>query len=922
MKNLILKIITVVFLTTLYVSANSFSVTENASEQKDDEIAAAQAAGLNVYSANITEINENATQSEQKQLDMTNTENTLMYFDEEKAAYDAKQAEKNGEVYVGVADEKTCVDIKDMKCPNLLPYMTQYSVQTAYINPAAGEVKCIVYDTLKAAKFNNFNQIVPVAERTFKRKVCADEFSYASNRDTSLEAEETRQTIELRQAEMKDQQMKYTVDYKTSGGETYLDLGDLLDALSTIDGEKINLEETLQQWEVKMKSGFTIKPNEIVMENFKGNLKDLISYYSGKEIDDADLIAELDNKVKMQDKNKIVTNSQYVMYLDFFVNANVLIADVLTYVLIMVIGWNVIMGWGFQAATAKVTGKQDHENHAGRAVFGVVTYIMLFVGSSENVLVQNAVLANGESKRVELETQRIQTAVRYIYSLANDVSDKMAKIAINSYLKGLNATSDVASMDMFDSLTGEKKAIEKEQDYLKEINEQCVDFYSIASLENYMKNYRTRLLENQNTKKIEEFNFMGTVSNVLNAKVSEFGRNLIAYDVSYEYGDLTVNPWPRSEREAFAIMAESGVNPYAHIEDGGLMKQKQRNIPNFNKDFISLSGCYYNKKKIIENVNRISSLEKKIKKISNTDEYNKKVEHLKVVHDMMWKNYAEMGYISIAFLPATSILIDDDGALGDGKARKAELESVSEDTFAKKIAESIPLLALFGGNEMAQMINNVLQTLPYSKVINKFLGDEPGVFSYYLSIQVIESMLDAMVLVVLITGSLLAFMVLALQKLWTFMATIFLVIYTFHSNQEEKVSASIAKMIAIAFKSVLLVVSIFVAIYSISLLDGLQALLVNSFFNNMGVLGDISSDIDSVSRSGISTMIENSFVQYSYIGVTYVGFAVIKIYVAYHVIFKLPEFFYELIETNTGQAANQLNDTIQQVQENQNFRGV
>lgn len=894
-----------------------------------------------------------------------------IYTENSKKMWDKTQKRISGEEAASVGNEKktiyfqdlnapsTCESLEALKCPPLKPeYRAKFRVATEYIDPLRGEVKCSVFDLDKTnGLVIKENLIVPFHKnlvmdkdlyeesKIFSRGSCKRYYDPKLNPDNSDKIDSARSMIYEKQNELKNMEMKYTVDYAAGAGEQYLDLGDWLDALSTMDSEKIDIETTLAQWEVKLRDGYTIEPNTLIIDEWEGDIQDLLRYYN-ENITSDEMDQEIKNRVRLDQTNKIVANSQYVMWLDFFTNSDETIRDVLVYILFAIIGWNIAINYGFSALTNKFGSQSgDNENHLARIGFPVLMFFSLFVGSSEQL---NIRIGNGVEetvKELEVKTFRIQTFVRYVYGLANKSSDELAKQAIKSYLKGLNATSGVGTVEMLDSLASEKKVLEKEINTLVEVHKTCTDIYNIGALQGYMNRYKEATLANTNAAKLQnDVHWSSDVTNFIGYTSSKAGYGTAQSKTATrtDFGELEINPFPMSEREVSQIRKKSNINLYSEVSRGGVMKKGFVKSGNFNKDFILLSGCYYNKKKMLRNQGRQQELEAKIEVLTNPDRYNTKVEHLKIIHDMMWKNYAELGYISIAFLPSTSVLVDSGNTLGDGQLRKEIIDETSDSGVLKDLATGVPLMTLFGGHQVAQMINSVgstiangaVETFPVVKPLKKALkalysqdNSQPGIVSYLLASKVISAMLEALVLVVLISGSLLAFLILAIQKLWAFVATIFVSAHLFSANQQEKVGSSLAKILNLSFKSILLVVSVFVAIYSISLLDTLQAILINDFFNNMETIQNAELANKAFNEylptfHYVYTWLSQSFTKYSYIGVTSAGFIVVKIYLAYHIIFKLPEFFYELLESQAVNASSQISEVIQDANQRQELKGL
>ncbi|RLA84875.1 MAG: hypothetical protein DRG78_00120 [Epsilonproteobacteria bacterium] len=889
--------------------------------------------------------------------------------DDQKTRDKYKKAEVKKIIYFEEDTIASCNDISSFTCPPLTAQRKKegYSTIIQYINPIAGELKCGVFNLADTFFIDDGTSgLNAIHEQVFKRKACVDKFNIKLNAPTQAdggdytELESLTGELRRRQQDLKEMQVKYEVDFKQSGGEQYLDMADWLDALATIDGEKIDLETTLAQWEVKTTEGYTIVPNDILVGDYESNMHDLMKMYNG-DMKSSEVNAIVEDRIRMNEVNKVISNSQYVMYLDFFINSNEAFNEALHLVMMLFVSWNVVMGWLFNGVTKWASSGDSGQDHWNKGIFGVIAFVILYSGSSEQYMIMDE---NGDKiKEISVKTTKVQSLVRTAYSASNDISDKIAKIAIGSYLRGLSATSGVATVEALNSIASERKALKEEKKILKEAHDMCMSTYDTAKLVTKLRDYRSRnLSSNSGSASGEEWHHM-----------------------SEDIDELSINPFPKSEREAFACMMDKNYklisNPYASANADSLGGFVSNNFYNtkenvwfedvkkfasgdgavaelYSKDMISLSGCNYNMNKIITNTNRVADLDSKIEAMKDKDKHEKTLKHLKIVNEMMWKNYGELGYISIAFLPATSLIIDaqsmDGGALGDAKAREQIMQDATNgggESYAQELAKAMPMMALFGGNAISEMIYNLFNsgTEVMKSFLNKAIGtgslglvdktidwvlnsNQDGeknpivmLISLYTTQSVISHMLNAALFITLIGLSITAFTVLSLQKLWTFFATMFLAIHIFSDKQTEKISASIGKMMATAFKNVLLVISIFLAIYSMSLIDSFEAILVNGFFSNMDTLYHANKD-SIISSWNPMKLIYNAMSQtifeYSYYGMAHLGMQIIKIYLVIYIITKLPAYFYDLLDVNVNDVGDEIMNKIQDSNERESTKGL
>ncbi|MDO8453806.1 MAG: hypothetical protein Q7S59_04485 [Sulfurimonas sp.] len=812
----------------------------------------------------------------------------------------------------------SCQDATSLRCPPLnSSYSGSHMTMVDYINPVNGEVKCSVFPKNDLSQdFKESSKSAPVHSQVFHKNVCKQQFDESSNYDSSEVAKTMREEAKKRESEISNMQLKYDVDYKTSGGEKYLDLGDWLDALSTIDAEKIDIEKTLKQGRIHMNPGYTVVPNPSVTEGFIDSMKSLMAINHG-DLNSEQIEKAIADNQNMDLKIKKVAGSSYVMYVDFFIESNKLINETINTLFVIFVLWNVLMNWISINASARFSGLAKSENHIHRLGFGIVLLVIFYSGDVSRITINN--------QEIEVKTQRIQDYLRALYGFTNDLSDGLAKIAISSYLKSLTTTSGVANVEMLDSLTSEKLALNKEITYLTQIDNQCTETYNLTAIENQLIDFRNKVLKNSvpEIKHVETHKETKTETLFGWSGIDILGfENVGGFDgIKNNYDEITttehfvsalkLNPYPASEREARAALFESKKTPYGadgfvnpgYFESAAYKADKQ---------MISLSACSYNRKKVLGNYQRIKEIETKLAQNSNQMNYDQKLDKLKNVNDIMWKNYAELGYISIVFLPVTSYLLEQNGDLSD------KAENKKDESTMQQISKYMAHLALFNGNQIAETINSAFGSTLVTKPIA--IGG---------AILVIETMIEVVTIIVFVVSGVLAFILLALSKLWAFFAVLFLVIYAFSPNQEEKIYSSLGRVISTAFRTVLLTVSMFLAIWSLSLVDSLQHILLMDFFSNMSVINDVIdvkggglwdriTNFTSESVEQLSSDIE----RYVVYGVASVAFVAIKIILVVTIIFKLPSWFMEMLSAGAEGVEEKVNEVVQNASQQKTMKGI
>jgi len=799
--------------------------------------------------------------------------------------------------YFNYVPKTTCSSAEDMICPPLtLTFKKDHVVMIDYINPIAGEVKCSVYkkdeDEDLWTNWNKEQQMASVYSEVFVHKICISKFSEANNIDNTGTINDIREIVKERERELENIRLSYEVDFTANGGEKFLDMGDWLDALATVDAEKIDIEKTLKQGIINTTENYTTIPNGMIASGYKAAFESVLRNNNG-DMAERDRQKIISDSIAYSSKVKHIADSNYVMYLDFFTNANSYINEIVVVLLILLLLKN-LSSWGLKTTTENFSKTQNRQNHTHRAILGFSVLLLFFVGENNVINIPDS---EGTSKEIEVKSQRIQTLVRELYSFTNELSDGLTRIAITSYLKNLSSTTGHGSLAEVNSLSSELLILEKENEMLYSIDEtMCRVVYNEDILINSLKIYR-RELSRQRNLTISRGEFTGvrdtnSFSNALDQTMYEFSGGFYGLGSGGVYGEdhrlreqedieIILNHFPSSEREAHAISYLAKTNAYDD-GGGGFVKDDYFRSSEFEKknQWLALSGCSYNKKQIILNNKKLDYIETKLKSISKGDEFEKRKVAIKNANEILWKNYAELGYVSMVFLPATSLIID-------------EKENYDEESTLKKISKALPILAMMNGSGVTDTINNVIGGFSLTKPLSALAAYE-----------LIMKMLDVIPMIILIVSGIVSFIIISLLKLWAFMALIFVVIYAFSESQEEKIWGAISRVFIIGFSSVLLVVSLFLTIWAMSLVDNLEHILISNFFDAMLTLSD------------------ESITTYVVYGVSHALFILAKILLTLAIVFKLPKYFYDILGVKADDASEGFQNYMQESITRQGTKGL
>lgn len=878
-------------------AANANSYTENHSDELSDR---------KVYDATVNE--EVQTAGEDKVYLKTWEENRVgKVLDEKKWFKD-----------VGMT---VCNTPTDLVCPPLetIDLQQGYRSRINFVDLKFGQISCSVYPPVK----DQFTPLTiksetPLFTKVFTNQGCVEKYSIrsAGNQDNS---ESLKKLIEENTAylkEIKEQEYKYTVDYKQNGDDQFLDLADILDGLVSFNANMFNFEETLLSGDLKTRNGFTTLPNETVVTQFEDTFKNFLAVFIpfGGDYENEEFLSKVENKAKIRDASAAVANSSYLMLLDFYLKSNDLMVLLAQGLAFLFVSYNVLLTWALPVITNKMQKKDSGENSPQRGIIGMIAIIMLFAGDIEKINVEYESKAQ-DIVTTELVVQQtnLQNAIQFLYSETNYWADAVAEIGIRAYLSRLSSSTGLFGDKEIQALANERIVLNKLFDAHARVDrEMCFDNYEVNLIEQKLAAYRQmNLSKGESGKNYYSSNPLAYIGLMSSSGISS----------------LRANPFPKSEREANAmmyfernVMNFDNASPYNNAwakDNSGVVKTTETD--KFRDAYaspLSLSGCYNNRKSMIAAKQRLDEIEAQFAKLADPSKKNAKMEYLKVINEIQWGLFAKQGYLSMAYLPAQALLIENIGIVGDIDEQKSAIEEATDSeatiddtgtSLLKSIFEDIPYLTMFGGYQIAKMIHPIKDwaidnIIDGATRVTSALGpvgtaisattntyrslketltfgdnnDEIDILDLKIAAFLIKNIFATMITVTLIVGSILVFTLLFIEKLFAFFAAMFLLIYAFSKNQEERMSTAIAKIFAVAFKTILIVMCIFLSLYSLNLVGSLEMIFVESFFKSMDMIenaswANIANSFTSTNNaiegiSHIGTLLSFFFKKYIFFG--------------------------------------------------------
>ena len=859
-----------------------------------------------------------------------------------------------------------CTEPRDYVCPPLKDEFLQegYRSRINYIDLRNGKISCSVLPPLQKFAPLTFRSETALYTDVFENKGCVEKYSTATNLDTSEEVKALKKENEEFIESLKQQEYKYTVDYKKSGDDEFLDLADILDSIVTFNPNVFDLESTLLTRNLTTMPGYTTLPNELIVTKFEQQFKGFMDIISGNGFSSDRFFEEVDKQAKIRDLSNVVANSSFLMLLDYYLKVNDIIVILSQGLAFIFIVYNGIITWAMPTLTNKFQGKDSGENSPQRGIFGVMALIMLFAGDVERLNIEYESKTE-DTVRTELVLQQtnIQTAIQFLASETNYYADMFAEWGIRVALSSLSESTGLMNGNQVEALATERMILAKEKEALAGIEtDMCYANYDVKLIKDKLAEYRTKTLSKKDGgEDYQVWHFIETGSD-----------GLVGQSVS----SLRQNPFPKTEREANAMMKyatkrdyknSSPYNPAKNETDTGVVEYTERD--KFRTGYyspLSLSGCYYNNKKMVANDQRLREIEKEFEKFSSVSQKNAKVEYLRVINEIQWGLFAKQGYMAMAYVPVTQLLVENIGIVGDMKSQQEALEEATDSSegiatdfsvgILQTIAEDVPFLAIMGGYNIAKMVHPVKDFLldgainladtaasflgPIGKisttVFTKFydikekftFGDkktgEVDILDLKIAAFIIKNIFTTLITVTLMTGSVLLFTLLVVEKLFAFVSSMFLLIYAFAKNQEERMTSAFAKIIAVFAKTILIVVCIFLSMYSLNLVTSLEMIFVESFFKSMDMIENATweyrlSQFDIGLMDAVS-MMSFFFKKYIFFGVSKFAFMILKLVLVVQMIWKMPGYMYELIYEKVHSVSDSVGETLQSANEAQTMR--
>lgn len=753
---------------------------------------------------------------------------TSFLYAEDMPTANANTALENNTYIQEMPSQSSCT----FACPTM---KDGYFARIRDVIPSRGETQCFVYKTSDPSTILGYISV--------PNEQCKTQFNLTDSEKFQI----NRHSPEINEFGLEAIEKKYTDHFTNVGsGREYLRTSKYVIAGLTADNEIIDIPNSLLKNQLVLNSGYTIYPNanalpdkdtaQKIIDTLGGWVAGVVSFVSGEEI--------VKEKYKgytseLSSLNEIVFSNVIVLVLNWLKESNTVLLDMNSTLFFFVVPFTA--GFFLLAKATKALGdKQDHEDNFER-VFLTFIILFIFYFSSNEI--------NFEQDKKITQTN-FQTWSRPVLYEGVEMADKLTFAFTKAYMNYKAKDAGLIIQDDYAKIHDQTKVLIKESEVLEKEGGMIGTCYQVYDTDR------------------------------LYALASEaVGANTVFPPLGSLNKDRRGKPNSKGIDQNFGI---------SNLEETAFMHPQYRRATHVP----TLSACYNFERRYKENKKVIESNQIIMKQYESAISSNKTKDGIKLVAELLYKNTAEMGFINASSIASTNILINNLDLFVNADIKEASVEKAMElDNQITKQHETSNIVSsghIFAGMRWVAMNSAYMMVPPASSIKteivepslesmlylgNKFFHISKQIGSYIagagtmgVSIIAEEAMKKletptknlednqffkalisfiALILTILIMKYLLAYMPLVAISVAGYLAigfyyvTVeifylvapFVAIYALSTDQMQVLKSFFSRFLALAFKPVLIVVSIIMAIMANELFDKLAMLSSHKTFD-------------------------------------------------------------------------------------------
>ncbi len=684
-------------------------------------------------------------------------------------------------------------------------------------NRSECKIECPIAKDEYFTRISNFNLRTGTTQCYVYKKKTNDILATITNRNDYCRVlftpEQFNEKIQLKDRNifslMSNYEKKFYDNYTNTGTQKFVHLPKYMIAGLTADDSVINVGASIERNEVVMREGYTIYPNAVEQNDY-----------------------HLVSSVKQGLSNTIV----FIM--NFMNENNQVLLLIKTFLLFTVIPFTLAL-----ATTSKVTKivskVSDYEDITERIVMGVLIVFVFYFSTSHIKTVDDK----------KISQSNFQNWVRPLLYKGAEFAGVAEKGATRSFLTYRMKNSGLNTEEEFNRMKSERSVLKIEVENLRDFMQNCFDTYK--------------------TDKLKET--VGRVSSL----------NMI---------------FPPSEdisRYSKLLESEAQINFYSTGEYGFLKKSQFSE----QSGIYSVSACYKIERMILTKRSELKKYNTKIARYAKAIQDEVLENQIAGIFDISFRNNAELGFVGITNIITLAVGMDNIGLMQDENELKSREEflinyrssgdykvgSITKDEgfinrqlnwivsnsaylmlpFADTTKKTISEFLRSGDSGVSNTVVNKITNFIPSSFLTKTILSTLGsllvvVVSTVVTILIMMFILSYLPLIAISTAS---FSVIALYYFSVelfYLASPFVIVFAFATSQLEIVKNVLKTGLNIAFKPLLLVISVVMALFVMELFAGLNSMLIDTQFESLFMLTETLVNNDSTmfsdSKNGLTDL--------------------------------------------------------------------
>lgn len=559
-----------------------------------------------------------------------------------------------------------------MRCPDLLPEFSEsMSIRLNSYSLEKGVIECTVNNKITPDK--------TVFRFTFLNKKCK-EIEAAAKEQLQEKHKLSVQKLDRRNY-LTDIKNEFFIDQKN--GKKYLDFADIMDAVSAIDPDIINLNETVAS------NVLTLNNNKYIsdLEEFevestfhKGDILNQARAFAKKYInhnfnffDEPDLSKATEININSVESNMAFFESgEWGSFVSMFVWINEELRTLLIWLGFALVSLNLTHMLGDSFSTGEFFSKNEEKQNQRKwkyitMIAATFIFFVVFVKGGDAIISEKYEHYNN---KIQYEKTMFQSTLSYLYQEINSLSDMLVTKVYDRLNERILSRNGIISQKMDILINENIDKLQRQNETLRASYDQCLKIYDT-----------------------DKFS-----SHAFNEDRSDY---------------LVFTPFFKSEKIASSKTWHTN-HPYKgeFFKNIQSYKKEQYSSSDWIKKVVPsnyplISTCFSFKKQEISNQRII----KKYNIVRNLGEKDKfESQNIKLLSSLIRENYElvrEFGYFSIIFYPiqqykAKSLIDDKREELLMNNGKKID------DDFVKDAAESLPYIIFFNIQKIADHFMNMI----------------------------------------------------------------------------------------------------------------------------------------------------------------------------------------------------------------------